>query len=59
MTVFVNVSTYLFAPLTGLKELRLKLLGQCRGLGLKGTILLSSEGIKKCPDLAEEGLPES
>lgn len=43
--MFLNVSTYLFAPLTDLKELRLKLLKQCQSLNLKGTILLSTEGI--------------
>jgi UPF0176 protein len=45
MTNFINISTYKFAPLTGLKELRLHLQAQCKAWGTKGTILLSTEGI--------------
>lgn len=45
MSLFTNISTYRFAPLTDLKSLRASLLGQCKGWGLKGTILLSTEGI--------------
>lgn len=40
-----NISTYKFAPMTGLKELRERLLRLCKGLDLKGTILLSTEGV--------------
>jgi UPF0176 protein len=40
-----NISCYLFAPLSGLKELRTELLARCKELELKGTILLSTEGI--------------
>lgn len=40
-----NISCYLFAPLSDLKTLRLKLLEFCRDRDLKGTILLSTEGI--------------
>jgi UPF0176 protein len=40
-----NISTYRFAPLTGLKDLREELAAACKGWGLKGTILLSTEGI--------------
>ena len=40
-----NISTYKFAPLTGLKELRERLLRLCKEQGLKGTILLSTEGV--------------
>ncbi len=41
----LNIAAYRFAPLSGLKELRSRLIGFCRGKGLKGTILLSNEGI--------------
>ena len=40
-----NVSSYLFAPLEGLKELRADLQAFCKERGLKGTILLAPEGI--------------
>lgn len=40
-----NISCYLFAPLTDLKSLRERLLTFCRERSLKGTILLSTEGI--------------
>lgn len=40
-----NISCYQFATLTGLKELRARLLAVCKEHGLKGTILLSPEGI--------------
>lgn len=40
-----NISTYKFAPMTGLKELRERLLRLCKSLDLKGTILLSTEGV--------------
>jgi RluA family pseudouridine synthase len=40
-----NISTYRFAALSGLKELREELIGSCKEWGLKGTILLSTEGI--------------
>jgi predicted sulfurtransferase len=40
-----NISTYRFATLTGLKELRDELKESCKQWGLKGTILLSTEGI--------------
>lgn len=40
-----NLSTYKFAPLTNLKPLRERLLTVGRMGGLKGTILLSTEGI--------------
>ena len=43
--VVTNVSAYRFAPLDGLKALRTKLLEACQSGGLKGTILLSTEGI--------------
>lgn len=40
-----NISCYQFARLDGLKPLRERLAGLCKGWGLKGTILLSTEGI--------------
>jgi len=40
-----NISTYRFAPLTGLKSLREELQASCKAWNLKGTILLSTEGI--------------
>ncbi len=45
MSSIVNISAYKFAELTDLKPLRDDLLARCRDLGLKGTILLASEGI--------------
>lgn len=41
----VNVSAYKFVPLTALPERRRRLREVCLGQGLKGTILLSTEGI--------------
>ena len=40
-----NVSAYLFAPLADLPALRERLRAACRAGGLKGTILLSTEGV--------------
>lgn len=45
MAVITNISTYQFAELSDLKSLRERLLAQCKSKGLKGTILLSTEGI--------------
>ena len=45
MSAIVNISTYCFAPLGELKSLREELVVSCREWGLKGTILLSPEGI--------------
>jgi RluA family pseudouridine synthase len=45
VSVVTNISTYRFAELTGLKELRENLIADCKAWGLKGTILLSTEGI--------------
>jgi RluA family pseudouridine synthase len=44
-TVYSNISGYLFAQLDQLKEWREKLIGECKAHKLKGTILLSTEGI--------------
>lgn len=43
--VFSNISGYLFAHLDNLKEWRVKLIDECKAHQLKGTILLSTEGI--------------
>jgi UPF0176 protein len=40
-----NIAAYRFAPLENLKVLREDLLRTCQAAGLKGTILLSTEGI--------------
>ncbi len=45
MSAVTNISTYRFAPLTGLKSLREELQSSCKEWELKGTILLSTEGI--------------
>lgn len=45
MSAVTNISCYRFAELSGLKELRENLIAECKGWGLKGTILLSTEGI--------------
>lgn len=43
--MFANIAVYKFAPLSDLETLREKLQGICRDCELKGTILLSPEGI--------------
>ena len=53
MTTFHNIAGYKFAPLTDLKALRTRLLTRCKEWNLKGTILLSTEGI----NLFVAGLP--
>ena len=55
MAAFTNISAYKFTPLTELKELRERLVALCKGLRLKGTILLSTEGI----NLFVAGPPEA
>ena len=45
MSEIVNIAAYKFAPMGELRALRLRLLALCRGWGLRGTILLSPEGI--------------
>ncbi len=41
----VNISAYRFAPLADLKSLKTQLLVQSRASGLKGTVLISPEGV--------------
>ncbi len=43
--LFTNIAAYQFTPLTDLKPLRERLAEQCRVWELKGTILLSTEGV--------------
>jgi UPF0176 protein len=45
MQEIVNIAAYKFVPLSDLKTLRLRLLSLCQEWVLKGTILLSPEGI--------------
>jgi UPF0176 protein len=45
VSAVTNISTYRFAELTGLKDLREELITGCKAWELKGTILLSTEGI--------------
>ena len=45
MSTISNIAAYRFAPLGELRALRARLLEKCRAWGLKGTILLSGEGI--------------
>jgi RluA family pseudouridine synthase len=45
MPAFTNIAAYQFARLDGLKPLRERLLAHCKTAQLKGTILLSPEGI--------------
>jgi len=44
-TTITNIAAYQFATLSELKSLRERLVARCKGWGLKGTILLSPEGI--------------
>lgn len=45
MSAITNISSYRFAPLSDLKDLRERLIASCKSWELKGTILLSTEGI--------------
>src|SRR6186713_2294912 len=45
MTTIVNIAAYKFVALPELRSLRARLLALCKGWELKGTILLSVEGI--------------
>ncbi|MCE9606421.1 MAG: sulfurtransferase [Planctomycetia bacterium] len=52
----VNVAAYKFAPLADLKPLRERLIALARSRNLKGTILLSTEGINLFVAGAREGV---
>jgi UPF0176 protein len=54
MPTFSNIAAYKFVPLSELKALRARLFSLCKDWGLKGTILLSTEGI----NLFVAGAPE-
>ena len=45
MKLILNIAAYLFVSLDGLSDLRTKMLNECNNRGLKGTILLTGEGI--------------
>jgi RluA family pseudouridine synthase len=45
MKSILNIAAYRFLPLNDLRPLRARLVGLCRAANLKGTILLSPEGI--------------
>ena len=45
MKLILNIAAYLFVSLDGLPDLRTKMLNECNDRGLKGTILLTGEGI--------------
>ena len=45
MKKFSNIAAYKFTALPDIRALRLRLLARCRSWGLRGTILLSVEGI--------------
>jgi len=45
MKSILNIAAYLFVSLDGLADLRTKMLNECNSRGLKGTILLTGEGI--------------
>src|SRR3954452_3407862 len=45
MAEVINIAGYKFVPLSKLPELRERLLDQCNARGLRGTILISPEGM--------------
>ena len=45
MKSILNIAAYLFVSLDGLADLRTKILNECKSQELKGTILLTGEGI--------------
>ena len=51
-----NLAAYRFVELSGLKELREELLGLCKDAGLRGTILLSLEGVNLFVAGSAEGI---
>ena len=58
MSRVLNIAAYKFAPLSGLADLRESLRACCKRLGLKGTILLSPEGINLFIAGSEAGIGE-
>jgi RluA family pseudouridine synthase len=55
---FVNIAGYKFVSLDDLADLKLQLLPRCRQLELKGTILLSNEGINLFLAGSREGVDD-
>jgi RluA family pseudouridine synthase len=55
---FVNIAGYKFVSLADLADLKLQLLPRCRQLELKGTILLSNEGINLFLAGSREGVDD-
>ncbi|MBK1881359.1 pseudouridine synthase [Luteolibacter pohnpeiensis] len=58
MSTVTNISAYLFAELSDLKQLREELIAFCKVRNLKGTILLSTEGINMFVAGAAESIHE-
>ncbi|RYD29603.1 MAG: pseudouridine synthase, partial [Verrucomicrobiaceae bacterium] len=56
MSAVTNIAAYRFAPLSDLKELRERLIADCKAWELKGTILLSTEGINLFVAGAEDSI---
>lgn len=56
MMPITNISCYQFTPLTELKSLRERLRELCSGANLKGTILLSTEGVNLFVAGSQEGV---
>ena len=56
MNKFVNITAYKFVTLTDVRLLRTRLLTLCKSRELKGTILLSHEGINLCVAGAPDGI---
>ncbi len=57
-TQFTNISTYKFADLSNLKELRADLLQFCKQRFIKGTILLAPEGINLFAAASQEAIDQ-
>lgn len=55
---FTNISTYKFADLTNLKELRAELVEFCKQHSIKGTILLAPEGINLFAAASQEAIDD-
>lgn len=56
MSSIVNIAAYHFAPLSGLPELRGELFALCKANQLRGTILLSPEGVNVFAAGRREGI---
>jgi len=56
MMAFINLSAYRFTPLDDLAALRSQLLAVAKAAALRGTILLSTEGVNLCVAGTRDGL---